>query len=224
MISKSGNLAVKAFIEGKTKSTPNTISTGRELFLFGNKIAEWREDGLYISNGGYTVETRNGNEVIASNTTKTRLNDLPNVRIGQSKNKIYLNGKEWDGSFIHIPEAKKPSAIESTGDVFNMETKYHNIDGWRGFVEYNYAVIGGNDTGTWSDSPCNTNVVMAELDAVKKKLHEAGIKTKDVTVETSNVFCISHQVIVKMKDIEEARKIVAEHLEAVKAKIIYAIK
>jgi len=136
MISKSGNLAVAAFVQGKTKNTPNTVSTGKELFLFGNKIAEWREDGLWVSSGGYTVYTRNGTEVIASATTKTRLNDLPNVSVGQAKGKIFLNGREWDGVFTSVPEAAKPSRIDSTGDIFSMETRYHRIDGWRGFTEY----------------------------------------------------------------------------------------
>lgn len=224
MIPTSNNQVVKAFIEGKAKSLKNTVSTGKELLLFGNKIAEWRKDGLYISTGGYSVYTRNGNEVIASNTTKARLRDLPNVRIWQEKSKVYLNGKEWDGNFIHIEGVELPANFDTSGNVFSMEKRYHKIDGWRGFEEYVYGVVAGNDTGTWDDSPCNSNVVERELNAVISKLHNAGIKTKRVTMPTSNVFCVSHQIIVKIKDVDAARKIVTEHLENNDTSIIYAIK
>ena len=37
-----------------------------------------------------------------SNTTKERLNALPNVRINQKNFVWYLNGKEWDGRLIDI--------------------------------------------------------------------------------------------------------------------------
>jgi hypothetical protein len=37
-----------------------------------------------------------------SNTTKERLNGLPNVRIHQKNFVWYLNGKEWDGNLIDI--------------------------------------------------------------------------------------------------------------------------
>ena len=37
-----------------------------------------------------------------TNTTKERLNGLPNVSINQSKGVWYLNGKEWNGELINI--------------------------------------------------------------------------------------------------------------------------
>lgn len=37
-----------------------------------------------------------------TNTTKERLNALPNVSILQKKGIWYLNGKQWDGEFIDI--------------------------------------------------------------------------------------------------------------------------
>ena len=37
-----------------------------------------------------------------SNTTKERLNSLPNVSIQQKNSIWYLNGKEWDGELIDI--------------------------------------------------------------------------------------------------------------------------
>jgi hypothetical protein len=37
-----------------------------------------------------------------SNTTKERLNALPNVQIQQKNFKWFLNGKEWNGELIDI--------------------------------------------------------------------------------------------------------------------------
>jgi hypothetical protein len=37
-----------------------------------------------------------------SNTTKERLNGLPNVKISQKNFIWYLNGKEWDGKLIDV--------------------------------------------------------------------------------------------------------------------------
>jgi len=37
-----------------------------------------------------------------SNTTKERLNGLPNVNIYQKNFEWFLNGKEWDGNLINI--------------------------------------------------------------------------------------------------------------------------
>ena len=61
------------------------------LKLFGNKIAAIDNGRMWISNAGWD-----------SNTTKERLNGLPNVRINQSKGVWYLNGIYWDGSPTYI--------------------------------------------------------------------------------------------------------------------------
>jgi hypothetical protein len=37
-----------------------------------------------------------------SNTTKERLNGLPNVKISQKNFIWYLNGKEWNGNLIDV--------------------------------------------------------------------------------------------------------------------------
>lgn len=83
--------AVTAFMHGEKYRGGNTKSDGSALYLHGNKIAEHRSDGLYISNAGWQ-----------SNTTKERLNGLPGVSICQKKGVWYLNGKEWSGDFIKV--------------------------------------------------------------------------------------------------------------------------
>lgn len=64
------------------------------LKLHGNPIAYKYNDPnktLSITNCGWF-----------SNTTKERLNALPNVNIQQKNFVWYLNGKKWDGKLIDI--------------------------------------------------------------------------------------------------------------------------
>lgn len=63
------------------------------ILLHGNLIAvKNTKDGfLMIQNCGWFT-----------NTTKERLNALPNVSICQRKGKWFLNGNEWNGEFITI--------------------------------------------------------------------------------------------------------------------------
>ena len=63
-----------------------------KLKLHGNTIASIDELGvLSVSNAGWM-----------SNTTKERLNGLPDVRVHQRNWNWYLNGVEWDGSWKRI--------------------------------------------------------------------------------------------------------------------------
>ena len=61
------------------------------LYLHGNCIATIGAGELTIRTAGWQ-----------SNVTKERLNALPNVSIQQKKGISYLNGKEWDGSWIKV--------------------------------------------------------------------------------------------------------------------------
>ena len=91
-----------AFIDGTPFRRDNTevrvTDYAVSIYLFGNKIAT-RYIGL-----GLMFDVKKPNEVIITNcgwptnTTKDRLNALPNVRINQLKGVWYLNGEKWDGS------------------------------------------------------------------------------------------------------------------------------
>jgi hypothetical protein len=71
--------------------TENGVS---KMYLFGNLIAT-----LEHNVGGVMKIT---NADWRSNTTKERLNGLPNVRINQAKGVWYLNGVEWNGAWKQI--------------------------------------------------------------------------------------------------------------------------
>lgn len=87
-----------AFLQNTPFSKSNmqviVTPTKTKLLLHGNTIAINYKDkrkGLKITNAGWQ-----------SNTTKERLNALPNVSI-QQKNWIwYLNGKQWNGELTKI--------------------------------------------------------------------------------------------------------------------------
>jgi hypothetical protein len=87
--------SVQKFLDGIPfkKQNMEVVRNGSIYYLklFGNKIAARRDSELWISNAGWFT-----------NTTKERLNALPNVSINQKDWNWYLNGKRWDGKPIYI--------------------------------------------------------------------------------------------------------------------------
>lgn len=80
----------KAFNSNNT--SVEVIENTSYLKLHGNVIAVRTKDGkLSISNCGWFT-----------NTTKERLNSLPNVSIQQKNGIWYLNGNVWDGKLIQV--------------------------------------------------------------------------------------------------------------------------
>lgn len=80
-----------AFMNRRALRLSNTETDGTSLWLFGNKIAEWRNGHLCITNCGWQ-----------SRTTQERLNGLDGVHITQRNFVWYLNGTEWDGRWIQV--------------------------------------------------------------------------------------------------------------------------
>ena len=90
--------SVDAFLNAKAYKSSNTrvevLPNVTILRLFNNPIAykyNNPENTLSITNAGWR-----------SDTTKERLNGLPNVHIKQAKGIWYLNGEQWDGQLIDI--------------------------------------------------------------------------------------------------------------------------
>jgi hypothetical protein len=219
MRTRTNTETITSFINGKCLKKGNLQSIGSALYYYGNKVAEWREDGLYISNGNYPgTKGETG-----SKTTKDILNNLPNVSLSQHKFQWYLNSKEWDGSWIKIEDVEKPIIdTEKQGNMFVTELKYVETSSWRGYEEPIYAIAGVNDTGSWSDSPCPSNIADKELSDIINVLKKHKISVKKITTSTSNVFCVHHYLIPKLKYVDKAREIVKEHLSKVDTMLIYA--
>ena len=88
MARKVTDQAVMAFLDGDKFKSGNTTVTKNgkytELRLHNNVIARRSVDGMEISSAGWET-----------NTTKERLNGLPEVSIQQKKGVWYLNGDVW---------------------------------------------------------------------------------------------------------------------------------
>lgn len=68
-----------------------------------------------------------------------------------------------------------------------------------------------NWTGDWSDSPCPTSVVEAELKEFCKLLRKEKIKYKRTVEPTSNVFCQKVYILVDDQDRSRALELAAQH-------------
>lgn len=89
--------AIVAFITGEKFKSGNTqvgVSNDQtDLYLHDNWIATrcHKTGQISITDAGWR-----------SNTTKERLNGIPGVSINQKDFVWYLNGQEWDGSWIEV--------------------------------------------------------------------------------------------------------------------------
>jgi hypothetical protein len=90
--------SIEAFLNAKKFKKSNTevrvLPNVTLLILFDNEIAYKYNDPqktLMITDAGWQT-----------NTTKERLNGIPNVSIYQSKGDWYLNGQKWDGKMTEI--------------------------------------------------------------------------------------------------------------------------
>lgn len=94
---------IDAFKEQKNKKISNTESTGNELKLFGDVIAEWRGSKIWITACGWkTVTTRDRLQILGAN-------------LYVKKGIWYLNDTEWNGNWIEItsiPKIKEKPSIK----------------------------------------------------------------------------------------------------------------
>ena len=91
------------------------------------------------------------------------------------------------------------------GTLTHPKRRYNKIDGWRGFWVPALAVAGSSDTGTYSDSPCPTPEVKAEINRIRKEvLLPAGIKSRSRFGNSSNLFCAKRWLVVAREDFEKA--------------------
>ncbi len=79
--------AVDALFSGRNFKAGNTKVEDGTLILHWTAIAKIENGKLYVRSGGYET-----------NTTKERLNGLPNVNIYQKNYQWFLNGVEWQDS------------------------------------------------------------------------------------------------------------------------------
>lgn len=94
-------------------------------------------------------------------------------------------------------------------------SRYHRIDGWRGYMIPARAIAGASDTGTAPDSPCPTADVLAEIARFRKEaLRPAGIKSRSGFGTSSNCFCGKRWLLVSAADFQRAAQITVEWMAA----------
>lgn len=87
-------------------------------------------------------------------------------------------------------------------------SRYHRIDGWRGYTMPGLAVAGASDTGTWDGSPCPTPDVVAEIRRFQREaLRPARIKSRTRMGHSSNIFCGKRWVCVAEADFDRAARL-----------------
>lgn len=201
-----------SFLCGSAKKEGNTYTDGKSLYLFGNKIAEHRDGGLWICSCGYVTQT-----------TSERLNALPNVNIQIKRGDFFLNGTRWSGEWTRVGDSNVNVDENSLGSMFDMTKVWISSDLYRGYYEPVYAVCGANDTGTYDDSPCPSGVATKELSAIKTLLNADGIKHKEVVCETSNIFCVHRYLVTTPRDVEKARDIVEKYILSNDTQLLYVV-
>jgi hypothetical protein len=85
----------EALARGRNKTVGNTATFDGAVYLHGNKIADWREDGLHMSLAGWNTPT-----------TKDRLNGIAeflglNVRFTTKGGEAMLNGNKISDTQWH---------------------------------------------------------------------------------------------------------------------------
>jgi hypothetical protein len=158
-----------AFYRGETLKIGNTRTNGRSIWLYDNKIVDDRDDGIYITNAGWN-----------SNTTKERLNAISDVNIVQRNFVWYLNGREWDGSWIKVRNWNFYQNLSGAIDNEEFDSTCEWIES--GYSKPIYSVY-----ETLNES---------ELTGIEEKLTNAGIKSKRMESDTVGVYKIHHFVIV----------------------------
>ena len=181
---------VNAFQNSRSLTTGNSRTDGQSLWLFGNKIAEIRRDGLWITNAGWN-----------STTTKERLNGLSGVNIVQRRGTWYLNEREWDGRWVHV-------------DAWNDGITYVNDESPR---EESVQEPEFDVTSEWTNEGYSRPVysiyhtlVRANLEPVEAMLNGEGIPTRRMESDTAGIYQPNYFVVVRPEDVVRASSILCE--------------
>ena len=165
----------RAFQNREAKTIGNSRTDGNALFLYDNKIAEYRNGSLWITNAGWD-----------SATTKERLNGLDGVRIHQVRGRWYLNDIEWGGEWVKVGIWG-----EWASEVADNEVEFDTSSVWMGeYSKPRYSVF--------------HTLVEADLESVEERLSAEGIPTKRMESDTNGVYRPNYFVVVRPEDVEKA--------------------
>jgi len=173
---------VNAFQNSRPLLIGNSRTNGESLWLFGNKIAEIRRDGLWITNAGWT-----------STTTKERLNGLSGVNIVQRRGNWYLNGRAWDGRWVNVDAWN--DGIEYVTGVSVPEENEPEFDVTSEWVEDGYS------------KPIYSvfhTLVKDRLEEAEQILNKHGIQYRRMESDTDGVYRPNYFIVVKPAEHQNA--------------------
>ena len=180
---------VGAFERREPLRIDNSRTDGTSLWLFGNKIAEWRNGDLWITNAGWD-----------SRTTNERLNGLSGVHVSKRRGELLLNGFPWDGSWINV-NALNEGIIRVEGDSRHeenvQERDFDVTSEWMHEFGYSKPVHSVFHT-----------LVEANLEAVEQKLNEAGIPSRRMESDTEGMYQPNYFIVVYPEDVERALNLI----------------
>ena len=170
---------VDAFQNSRSLTIGNSRTNGESLWLFDNKIAEIRRDGLWICNGGWD-----------SATTKERLNGLSGVHIVQRGGNWFLNFRQWDGGWVNVDAWNQEA--ESVPEENVQEPEFDITSTWmeQGYSKPVYAVY--------------HTLVQGNLSKAEEILNEHGIKHRRMESDTEGMYRPNYFVIVHPSEHQNA--------------------
>lgn len=188
---------VNAFQGRRSLTISNSRTDGSSLWLFGNKIAEWRSNRLWVSNGGW-----------GSTTTKERLNGITGVHVQQRMGTWYLNGREWNGSWVDVSNWNEyGNRIEYVSNAIILNEESVQVD--EGF-EFDV-------TSEWVEQGYSRPIYSvfhildeSSLEVVEQMLETEGIPSRRMESDTAGVYRPNYFIVVRPEDFEDAMSILSE--------------
>jgi hypothetical protein len=181
---------VNAFQNSRSLRIGNSRTNGESLWLFDNKIAEIRRDGLWISNAGWK-----------STTTKERLNGLSGVNVRQQRGVWLLNDRVWDGRWVNVDAwndgieyvtSQLPLEVADEPE-FDVTSEWMN----EGYSRPLYSIY--------------QTLVQSDVEPVEAMLNGEGIPTRRMESDTDGVYRPNYFVVVRPQDVVRASSILCEN-------------
>lgn len=172
-----------AFEQRKELKIDNSYTDGDSLYLFGNKIAAWRNGMIWISNAGYETKT-----------TKERLNGITGVSIAQHRGVWYLNGAEWDGSWVNVSNFGNNEGIEPQEQA--LEIEFDMTLEWIEAGGYNKPIYSVTHKGR-----------QADLLADEMLLNANNIPFKIIDTDTAGKYKPNYFIVVRADDYQKTLQI-----------------
>ena len=182
---------VRAFESRNSLRIDNSRTDGQSLWLFNNRIADWRADGLWITNSGWK-----------SVTTKERLNGLTGISIQQVRGNWFLNGRAWDGEWINVDAWNDGITYvneASPREAIVQEPEFDVTSEWmpEGYSRPVYSIY--------------HTLVEEGLRAVEILLNQGGIPSRRMESDTEGMYKPNYFIVVRPEDVERGVNILSDY-------------